>query len=408
MSDHDSRRVTVQLLDFTPNGRRSMERFLLALAARLADRGWRTVHVFSGEPADAFRSELRELDSQYLVTRFPLRRGAVLGLATELRRYRPGVIQTHFLSKFDLGAQALKWLTGARSLVVTDHSSGRAAPRWGLKRLLARLRGALAGRVIDRVVAVSDFVRRRDVEEVFLPAGRVQTILNGVDVDRFAPAGAEAVCGAPLTVAYAGQLIPEKGVALLLRAVHELAEEGGPPLRVRVAGAGPQAGELKAYCARHGLQNVEFLGQIDWVPRLFATADVVVVPSVWEEAFGFTVAEAMACGACVLASDAGGIPEVVGPDGAAGRTFRAGDAADLKRKLAGLIADAALRRRLRHNARERAVEHFSIRRMVDEYVALYEELGGEGHARSGSRGGESPATRGVSDPPYAARTPAAS
>src|SRR5262249_6102126 len=132
---------------------------------------------------------------------------------------------------------------------------------------------------------------------------------------------------------------------------------------------------LKEFCAEKHLTNrVTFLGQIDWIARLFSSATIVVVPSEWEEAFGFVVAEAMACGACLLSSDAGAIPEVIGSGGEAGLLFHKGDPADLSEKLYQLLTNPARRDRMRIAARARAVEHFSIERMVDGYVSLYEEL----------------------------------
>jgi len=67
-----ARHTVVQVVDFVPRAQRSMEAFLLALAARLKDMNWRTVHVFSGEPGDEFRARLADLDSPYLVGEFPL------------------------------------------------------------------------------------------------------------------------------------------------------------------------------------------------------------------------------------------------------------------------------------------------------------------------------------------------
>src|SRR5205823_1714690 len=108
-----------------------------------------------------------------------------------------------------------------------------------------------------------------------------------------------------------------------------------------------------------------------------SSVTVVVVPSDYGEAFGLVVAEAMACGGCLLASDDGGIPEVIGPNGGAGLVFRRGDPGDLRAKLTELLADPARRARMRAAARDRAVRELSLARMVDGYVAVYDELEGE-------------------------------
>jgi glycosyltransferase involved in cell wall biosynthesis len=322
-----------------------------------------------------FKASLAELDSPYLIGRFPLtgRNGAALG--RQLRKHHPDVVHTHFVSKFDFGLRPLKRLSGARWLVVSDQSSGAASRKLPLVRLLARLRGWWVGTYIHQVIAVSEFVRRRNAVDVHFPASKIRVVYNGVDTDRFVPLDVPHPGG--FTIAYAGQLITEKGVLTLLRAVAAVVAAGGD-IRALIAGEGSQRRELEAYCDAAGLRGrVEFLGQIDWVSRLFATADVVVVPSEWEEAFGFVAAEAAACGACLVASDAGALPEVIGIDGKAGVIFARGDSADLARRLTELMANPDGREQLRRSARERAISQFSIERMVDGYCRYYEEIMGE-------------------------------
>jgi len=115
----------------------------------------------------------------------------------------------------------------------------------------------------------------------------------------------------------------------------------------------------------------EWLGRIDWVPRLFAEADIAVFPSTWAEAFGFVVAEAMACETCVVVSDVGGIPEVVGEDGIIVPT---GDVSALQEALVKLIDDPLLRRRLGASARCRVLQKFTIEKMVEGYAAVIQDV----------------------------------
>jgi hypothetical protein len=99
----------------------------------------------------------------------------------------------------------LKVMTGARYLLVSDQSSGAAKKKRGPKRLIAQLRGGVAGLFIDRIVAVSNFVKKRDIEALHLRGLQIKTIYNGVELEE-----GETVPKAPndiLTIAYAGQLI---------------------------------------------------------------------------------------------------------------------------------------------------------------------------------------------------------
>jgi phosphatidylinositol alpha-mannosyltransferase len=150
---------------------------------------------------------------------------------------------------------------------------------------------------------------------------------------------------------------------------------------LKFAGAGPQEAELKSFCASTGLSDrVEFLGQVSAMAPLFSGATVVVVPSQYGEAFGIVTAEAMASGSCLLASDDGGTPEVLGPAGEAGLVFKSGDPVDLELKLRQLLSDPDTRQRLRREARVRA-ERFSLTSMVDAYVSVYDEIAKELSAR---------------------------
>ncbi|QJW98064.1 GT4 family glycosyltransferase [Frigoriglobus tundricola] len=241
--------------------------------------------------------------------------------------------------------------------------------RRGWKRLAVRARGWRAGRVVDAVVPVSAAIARRDTERVFLPARKVRVVYNGIRVDLFP--NPERTPREVVRVVYAGQLIPQKGVMTLLRAHERLRAGGVTNYELLVAGAGHQEAALKTFCATAGLGDVRFLGHTDSVPGLFGAADVVVVPSEWFEAFGLVAAEAMACGAACLVSDAGALPEVVG---AAGRVFKAGDAADLADRLRELIRDPEGRRRLGAAGRERVESLFTLDRMVEGHVAVCEDV----------------------------------
>jgi hypothetical protein len=84
------------------------------------------------------------------------------------------------MSAFNPALWWLKWASHAQYWVVADRSSGACSPKKGLKRLAASARGAMAGRMIDQVVAVSDFVAHRNIEQNMLPRNRVTTIYTVV------------------------------------------------------------------------------------------------------------------------------------------------------------------------------------------------------------------------------------
>ncbi len=178
-------------------------------------------------------------------------------------------------------------------------------------------------------IAVSPAARRVLVEHL---GGDAVLVPNGVEVARFAGAAPLALSDARPTVAFLGRLDePRKGLAVLLEALPALARRV-PDLRVLVAGPGEAPPGLPA-C-------VELLGRVSEQdkPRLYATADVYCAPNTFGESFGIVLAEAMATGTAVVASDLEAFRAVL-DDGRAGALFPVGDAA----ALAEVLGDAAAR-----------------------------------------------------------------
>lgn len=357
-------RRLLHLLDYAPRGTRTIDHMLLAHARRLRADGWAVRFAFPAAPPPAFAAELATAGAGYLTARFPFTWAAARALVRELAGYRPDVTQVSFVGPFTWPLLALRAAGYTRRLIVIDQASGDVTPHRGMRRTAAWVRGRAAGRFIDAFAAVSTQNARRAVARAYLPAGKVAVIPNGIPVERFPAPPRPPRPG--LRVAFAGQLIPAKGVMTLLRAVGRL-RAAGEQIALDVAGAGGQEAELKAFAAAERLDGVLFLGHTDAVPDLFAAADVVVVPSVWAEGFGLVAAEAMASGAAVVVSDAGALPEVVGP---AGVVFRAGDDADLADKLLALARDPGRRADLGRAGRDRAVRLYSLEANAERHAEL--------------------------------------
>jgi glycosyltransferase involved in cell wall biosynthesis len=364
------KRVVVTILDYPPILRKSWETYLLRFTAALNKRGWRSIFVFSGEPVPWFADELKNLDAPYFVANFPLTRTEYAKLYRTLKPYHPDVIHTHFLSTFNVWPYLLKLRLGAKVLIVNDHSS-RTVTKKGLLEPLAWVRGKVFGAFIDKLIPVADHCARRDAERVYLPAHKIQRIYNGVEISRYQPIPRDKQNRPGLRISFAGQLIPEKGILTLLKAFRDLVTELPSDTEFLIAGAGHLEAELKEYCRTNMLTQVKFLGSINTVPQLFASSDIVVIPSEWAEACAFVPMEAMACGAAIVSSAAGGNPEIVGD---AGLIFRKGDAQDLKQKLRLAINSPELRQQMGEKARERAVRIFNMERMLAEYLAIYDNI----------------------------------
>src|ERR1700691_1181350 len=223
-------------------------------------------------------------------------------------------------------------------------------------------------RRVARNVAPTNHVGRR----VALP--RTQIMYHGVP--NFAPMrlaeGADGDKKLPC-FAYIGRLVLEKGLPVLLLASKKLSQNGYSFL-LRIVGDGSERAKLEQMTDKLGLRGqTEFVGAVpaDAVPGLIAEATAVVMPSVWEDVAPLAASELLMQGHLVIASDIGGLGEIV--DGA-GLRFPAGDADALESCMRQVLESSQMASELRLKARRRGIEVFSAKRMVEEHAYLYQTL----------------------------------
>lgn len=262
-------------------------------------------------------------------------------------------------------------VAGVSTILVHDRTSGDRRHRVAGLGLIKRLVHRVPWLAADRYIGVSDFVVRRLIDVSGTPAAKTTRVYNGIELSRFeGPIGAtlHQVLGLPPTTSIvfaSGRAAPYKGIGVLIEAAARLARDGPADLHFAYAGDGPSLADFKAQVARLGLTRFHFLGKRDDVPDLLRSATIAVVPSVWAEAFGLTVAEAMAAGMPLVATATGGIPELVIP-GETGLLVPPNDPVTLAGAILDLIGDPPRRRRLGSAARASAFERFSVDRVAHE------------------------------------------
>jgi glycosyltransferase involved in cell wall biosynthesis len=213
-------------------------------------------------------------------------------------------------------------------------------------------------------VCPSRFLARKVVEAGVFPE-RVRHLNGFVDVDRITPKAAPGD-----NVVFASRLSLEKGLDVLIEAVARL----GPGVHLDVAGEGPERQSAEDLAARIAPGQVRFLGRLpkQEVLDLVAGAGVVVVPSRCYENQPLGVLEAFACGAPVVASDHGGIAELVDP-GVDGLLFPPGDPSALASAVRALLVDPGAGLRLGRAGREKVARRFTPATHLASLHSLYQE-----------------------------------
>lgn len=351
----------------TPTGVGGAERVLAAIVDGTRSAGWAATILNPFASRDDL-TLLRDLVGPTIDVRG--RRPASLAaiptvewwLLSQLRSLRPAIVHAHLFHAEVLVAALPRRFVPAKRIITHHHGDILARENRVIDDRVERV----ALRRYDRVIAVSESVERFLAEHHGLRQPRLHRIDNGWSGH---PIHRDRSPRAPTVIAI-GNLRPEKGHDVLLRAI-AVVQRSIPGVRLLLVGDGERRAALEGLAAELGVTSgVEFLGYFDDVFPLLARADVFAFPS-RSEPFGIVALEAMAAGLPIVASDVGGIPEIVRP-GVNGLLVPPQDVDALAAALVDVLTDpdaAELGRRGKALAEGRRME-----RTVRSYGTLYEEL----------------------------------
>ncbi len=243
----------------------------------------------------------------------------------------------------------------------------------------------LTDRMASAIVVNCEFVRRHLEEEEAVPPSRIRVCRNGIDLEEFCDRDLSRPAELPMDALIIGvvtALRPEKGLTDLLEAFARI--HGAGWVKLVIVGSGPMREKLESLAHALGVaHDCIFAPATAEVAPWLRAMDLFVLPS-RSEAFSNALMEAMACGCCAVASDAGGNPELV-RNGETGILFPAGDAAALAAVLEMLLGNASLRRRLAQAGTKWVREKFSIRGAAQRMGEIYAEVIERGADRRGER-----------------------
>ena len=373
--------TVLSLFDIEPFRIGGVEMFARELSSQLAERGWRSVLCFSRPPAEAVRLYLEgpnvAIELLFNPSRFAWQ--PVRNFSRLLRRYRPQIVHLQFtplLSPYPWLAR----LHSVRGVYFTDQWSRPAlyVPRRAVlwKRAVARaINLPIAG-----VISISDFNRQCLTASGVMAGERVRRIYNAVDLSRVYVDGHAGPAfrrkhsippDCPLVV-QVSWIIPEKGFPDLLEAARlVLAQDAS--VHFAFVGEGAYRNQYLQQTHDMGLQDhVTWTGLVadPLAEGVYEAADVVCQASRWQEAFGWSIAEAMSCRKPLVATRVGAIPELV-KDGDSGFLVPPGNAGAMAERILQLLGDRGLRERMGASGRKAVEANFNLKTNVAELLRLY-------------------------------------
>jgi glycosyltransferase involved in cell wall biosynthesis len=233
-----------------------------------------------------------------------------------------------------------------------------------------------------RVITISRGIRQVLIDQAGVAPEKIVCVPSAVDTERFRPLACAderawferefGLRAGELAVGMLAQFIERKGHRVLFDALPSVLRDVRNT-RVLLFGQGPLLEEMRRVCAERGLnERVLFAGFRKDVDKILPCLDLVVHPALME-GLGVSLLEAAACAVPIIASDAGGMPEIV-RDGATGRLIPPGDSGALAAAMTQLLADAELRRHCGARGRSLVETEFSVAAMVAGNYRVYQEV----------------------------------
>jgi glycosyltransferase involved in cell wall biosynthesis len=373
-----SRPRLMYVLGLAPQKIGGIEKFLRYFVTALDAAGWDAVLCFDGPIADEFREyicfpfvTIESLDGQ-----------GNLGLACAgelwrlLRKHKPRA----FVYAFNGVMRCFPWLArmaGCRQVFFNDHSSrpyGQAAAPLSLPK---RMVGRVLTWPVTAIVSVSDFTRRAG-NALCVTSARNVVVPNGVEVHEMDPRrrtefrSRYGINGGDIVITQVCWMVKEKGVDTMLRAAAALLRERAG-VHFLFVGNGSDIERYKNLATELGIgAAVTFTGLLNNPTGMgvFDASDIYCQASIWQEASGLGVLEAMSVRLPVVASETGGLPENV-LHGCSGFLVPVGSSEEICAALKKLVDDADLRRSMGEAGFQLVLKEHRIEETARRYVDVF-------------------------------------
>jgi glycosyltransferase involved in cell wall biosynthesis len=373
------------LAELNPNKLGSFEEQTICLCTELIRRGHTCFCGFIAEADAEVKRKFEDVGAEIFITPYSLNDNLFTKLKNSfsclkfVRRNKISLIHINFYSLTSLRLFGVYF--SKAKIIFTDHMSGSGHFYRGFFRtILSKIVHFILSKRVYIYIAVSEYVRTRFCKTYYLGKNKSQTIYYGINLDRFKPGNLDTArieIGLPLggkIVSTVAHMIPAKGIQHLIEAIALLHNENcASNLLFVIAGEGPYLQTLEDQVKDlHITDNVIFLGKRNDIHTIIAASDIIVVPSIWEEAFGLIIVEAMACAKPVITSRIGGIPELV-EDDKTGILVASGHAGELATAIKRLLDDPDLCQIMGQNALKKATSEHDVVKYVKKLANIYDQ-----------------------------------
>ena len=366
------------VLALSPQKIGGVEKFLKFLAAELDSAGWDTVLCFHGPISDQFREyvDAPNVFIERLDNQAPPGFACAGELWKLLRKHKPRI----FVYAFNGALRVFPWLAklaGCKQIYFNDHSSrpkGQGSePLSFPKRIVARILTA----PLTAIISVAEFTRSTG-DALRVTSAPNLVVQNGIEVlgsDPKRRAEFRKKFGIPnkdILITQVAWMVPEKGVDYMLRAAALLLRKRSG-IHFLFVGQGPLLEEYEKLAEDLGIrESVTFTGLLinPTAEGVFDASDICCQPSVWQEACPLSVLEAMSAKLPVIASNTGGLPELV-QDGLSGILVPVGGSEQICAALELLLADSHLRRRMGEAGYQLTLDKHQIDDTARRYADIF-------------------------------------
>ncbi len=368
------------LIRMNPNKLGALEEYTLRLSGELIERGHFAVVGFSEFPPGWLEEKFRSLGIEVLKINQENGPWTFIRKVREvIGQYDLNIVHATFYPFYSPLLIAATIGRGCK-LVYSDQESRESHPFRGFHGLFRFLRNRFYQTYIDAIIADAQFIKECQIRDHFTKADKVPVIYNGVNLKRFRRGDSAQrseflqkfkISPESFVIATIAQCIWQKGLNYLINAAALIVKER-PNSIFFIIGDGPERSKLEEQAVSLNLRdNIIFTGPRVDTESFLSASDVFALLSVWEEAFAFSLLEAMASSCPIVATRIGAIPESV-EDGLTGILVPPREAQAAADAILKLLNDKALRLGMGGAARKRVEDHFSLEHWVDQTIKLYE------------------------------------